>query len=172
MILVARISDRRAEVARVQPDGEIDRGDQQRERRGRDHAPPEFRRGLVLETDAEMDRRPFPEKDFSEIEAGRDLADFVAHHPRDERRLRVVDDRAILLIEPAFPRPDRRLDCANAKRRDAVFQTAAFGVENLSLPPKPTRQPGENFCGPRSRTNQRGARSFTVRDLSRRAFSK
>src|SRR5438105_2153929 len=77
--------------------------------------------GLVPEYEAEVDAFP-------------DLADLVPDPMRDKRRLRVVEDDARLLIEPALAAVYGRDDGMQIKRGDAVLEHASASVEDLPLP--------------------------------------
>ena len=70
--------------------------------------------------------------------AGRDEPRrLVAHHARHQRRLRVVDDGAVLVVDPALPVRHGRADQRQTKGGDAVDQATTIRVELLALPGEP-----------------------------------
>ena len=108
---------------------------------------------------------PLPE-DEAEVDAGRDLADLVPDPLRDNRRVRVVEDDRLLLVEPARLLVDLGANRLDAERADLVQQLALPAVEHLSLPAdqvdEPRDRPDELGAG----RQQHGAVRLAVGDLA------
>src|SRR5918992_4210912 len=94
--------------------------------------------GCAAASSAELEREQrhlrAPPEDEPEVEAGRDLADLVPDAAREERRLRVVEDDRLLLVEPARLLVDLRPHRPQAERADLVLELALAAVEDLALP--------------------------------------
>jgi hypothetical protein len=81
-----------------------------------------------------MDERFLTPIDASEIKIVVDQTNLIANPTRDQRGLRIVEDDAFLLIEPAWSFVDFGDDCVEAEVSDAIPEYAIRGVKSLSLP--------------------------------------
>src|SRR6516225_3459014 len=82
-----------------------------------------------------MNELAFVPVDFAEIESGRvDLPQFIPDPVRDKGCLRIVEDRAWLVVEPARPGVNLCKDRIEAEGADAVLERAGGRIENLPLP--------------------------------------
>src|SRR5438034_1162587 len=104
--------------------------------------------------------------DESEIDAGRDCADLVPDPVRGERRLRVVEDDRLLLVEPAGVFVDLRADGLDPERKDLVAELALLGVEHLSFPDHEVDQLRRRPLEPGAGRDQDGALGLAARDLA------
>src|SRR6185503_6738463 len=95
-----------------------------------------------------------------------DESRLIANHLGDHRRLRVVDDGALLVVDPARPVIDRRADQRQAQDRDPVDETAPVRVEPLALPGEPVGQLGDDPAGRRAVEDIRGAAYVARRQLA------
>ena len=103
-----------------------------------------------------------------EVEARSDLADLVAHVPREERRLRVVEDDRLLAVEPARLLVDLRAHRLDAEREDLVLEVALLAVEDLALPGEGLGDPGDVVGDLRRSPIRRGPSRPRRRSGSRR----
>ena len=81
-----------------------------------------------------MDEAGLVPEDAAEVEAGADEADLVADPVGDEGGVGVVEDDALLAVDPAGLAGDAGDDGAQAEDGDAVAQDHVLGVEDLALP--------------------------------------
>src|SRR4029077_13156350 len=72
--------------------------------------------------------------DRPEIGVRRNLPDLVADVLGHQRRLRIVEDDAVLLVDEALAEVDLGQDRLEAERPDVIDQGLALGVEDLALP--------------------------------------
>src|SRR3954469_13321736 len=86
--------------------------------------------------EGEIDESFLAPVNFSEINARRDFAYFVANPMRQQRRLRIIEHDALLVIEPARAFVDLGDDRVQAERQDFVAQDAFAWIKNFSLPGK------------------------------------
>src|SRR5262249_49508884 len=120
--------------------------------------------------DAEVANVLCTQKYLAEIQPRSYFPDFIAHRSRNERSLRVINDDALLSIEPARTLEHLGANCSNTKRGDAIDQTTAGTVNDLPLPYKPSYEPGDNLCGPSAWKNNSRPGRVAVRSLTCRAF--
>ena len=106
-----------------------------------------------------MDQLLFAPVNHAEIDPGRDFADFIANPLREQRSLRVIEDDAFLLVEPAFVLVDFGHDRPVSEREDFVPQLAFHRIEDFAFP-------GEEVHEARDL-----ARNFAARGHDRRAFA-
>src|SRR5260370_31594706 len=145
-------------------------GDHQRQTQRRPRAPPVLWSGYVLEADHEIAQALPAPINFSEIKPWGNFADLIANHRRDERGLGVIEDDALLAVEPALVFADLRFDPQATERGDAVDQPALGGVKVFALPKEPADEPGDEPVGNRGRANDRGAAALAVVETCRRAL--
>src|SRR6185295_3654351 len=85
-------------------------------------------------------------------------ADPLRHH----RGLGVVDDDALLVVEPARPLVNLGDDRVDAERQDAVAQGPAGGIEYLALPGEDVDQLGDVIAELRAWRHDGGAVGLAI----------
>src|SRR6266404_72897 len=124
------------------------------------------------ELEAEVDQALLTPVDLSQIEPRTDQADLVPYPVRHQRGLGVVEDNALLAVEPAGALVHLGDDGLEAERQNSVLKRAALGVEDFPLPAKVI----DDLCdrlrilGPRRDDGRAGGRA--VRNVPRRARTK
>src|SRR5689334_13098984 len=100
----------------------------------------------------------------AEIDVRRDEADLVADPMSHDRGYRVVEDDALLAVQPARRLVDLGGDGMNAEGQDAVEQGAAPRIEHFALPGEDAHQPGDIVVEPGPRRHDQRAVGGSVRD--------
>src|SRR5438046_1286166 len=85
---------------------------------------------------SEINQPLFAQINFAEISAWHDFANLIADPMRQQRRLRVIEDDALLLVHPARTLVDLRDDRVQSEGQNFVSQHAFAGIKNFSLPRK------------------------------------
>src|SRR5688572_17584888 len=117
-----------------------------------------------LEFEREVDQARLVPVDLAEIDVRRDQADLVADPLRHHRGLGVVEDDALLVVEPARRLVDLGDDRVDTEWQDAVAQGAGLGVEHLALPGEDVDQLGDVVAEFVAGRDDRGAVGLSVRD--------
>src|SRR6266404_1226413 len=121
------------------------------------------------ELETEVDQALLCPVDLAEVDPGADQADLVAYPVRDEGSLRVVQNDALLAVEPAWGLVDLGDDRLYAERQNAVLERAALGVEDFPLPAKVIDDLCDRLTVFGSRCDDRRAGGGAVRNVARRA---
>src|SRR5262245_26117803 len=82
---------------------------------------------------------------LAQVQARRDLPDLVADLAGDERGLGVIQDDALLLVEPARRLVDLRPDRLHVEDADSIDQLPLLAVEHLPLPRPATGDPRQEL---------------------------
>src|SRR2546425_11856504 len=125
-----------------------------------------------LELQGEIDQPLLVPIDFAEVQMRLDLTDFITNPVRQERSLGVVQDDALLTIEPTWPFVHLGDDGVESKRQDPVFESPFLGIEDFALPRKMADELSDILSIGRARGNDRGALPLAIRNISWRAVGK
>src|SRR5215472_6885140 len=134
-------------------------------------SPPAMRRGgsrsrTPSELQREVDQPFLVPVHLAQVQAWADLANLVANPMRDERGLRVVENDALLAVQPARPHVHLGDDGVEPEREDPVPEHALLGVEDLALPGEMVDE-RRNVQGVRcAGSDDRGAIGLTIGDLT------
>src|SRR5215813_3090834 len=124
---------------------------------------------VLFELQREVDQPFFLPVHFAEIQLRTDLTDLVANPLRDGRRLRVVEDDALLAVEPARSFVDFGDDRVEVERRNAIAQDTVRAVERLALPDEQADELRDLEAVVRARRDDCGPFGGAVRNRTRLA---
>src|SRR5262249_27577412 len=108
-----------------------------------------FRTGFLLRGDdrlelqGEIDQPFFVPVDLPQIQPGPDLADLIANPARDQGGLGIIENDALLAIQPARRLVDLGNDRVEAEKENAISQHAVFRVESFALPREVVNELGD-----------------------------
>ena len=123
----------------------------------------------VRELEREVEDAVVVPIDDAEVGARIDQSHLVPDPVRHGRRLRVVEDDALFLVEPAGLLVDLRPDPVQVQRRDLVEQLALVGVEDLPLPRDEVNDFGRDLRELAAGRDDHRSAAFASGDLARRA---
>ncbi len=121
------------------------------------------------EPECEVDEAVLVPVDLAQVHTGADEPDLVTDPVGEERRVGIVEDDALLAVEPARALVDAGDDRVQPERQDAVAQDALLRVEGLALPREVVDEAGEVVRVRRAGGDDRRALRLPVGDLAGRA---
>src|SRR5436853_2918053 len=90
--------------------------------------------GISSSSQGELEDLALPPEHDAKVDAGAHFPDLVADVAGRLRRLGVVEDDALLAVDPARFLVDLGPDALHVERRDLVLQVLGGGAEDLPLP--------------------------------------
>jgi hypothetical protein len=121
---------------------------------------------LGLKLQSEIDQALFVPIDFAEIKLRLDLADLIANPLRHHGGLRIVQDDAFFIIEPARPFVDFGDDGIQPQGQDFVLELPLLGIKDFSMPGKVTDEFGNVLRIGRSGRDNSGAFALAIRNIA------
>ena len=110
--------------------------------------------------------------DRTEVGLRRDQPDLVADVLRHQRRLRVVEDDAVLLVDETLAEEDLGQDRFHAERPDVIDERLVLCVEDLPLPGEMIDHAGDCRRPRRRRLDDGRALRLAIRNGARRTVGK
>src|SRR5262245_48195296 len=88
------------------------------------------------ELQGEIDQPLFVPIDFAKVKLRCDESNLISDPMRHQRRIGIIKDDALFVVEPTGPLVDLGNDGVEAERQDAIFQMPSLGIEDFAFPGK------------------------------------